>query len=106
MVGTGYGWLQEFAINAGARDIAAGNIGFLGIGRVALAYPDFAKDALLHGDLDVRRVCKALTHRTFLMRQKNHPLGQLPTGCHRPSIRKAMGRLSSRRGRRSSYSQA
>ncbi len=81
MVGTGYSWLQKFAINAGARNVAAGNIAFLGIGRGALAYPDFAKDALLHGDLDERRVCKTLTYCTFLMRQKNHPLGRFPTGC-------------------------
>ncbi len=33
MVGTGYSWLQKYAINAGAHNIAAGNIRFLGIGR-------------------------------------------------------------------------
>ena len=52
-----------------------------GIGRNALAYPDFARDALARGELDERRVCKTLTYCTFLMRQKNHPLGQFPTGC-------------------------
>jgi len=81
MVGTGYSWLQKYAINAGARNLAEGNIRFVGIGRGALAYPDFAADALEKGDLDERRVCKTLTFCTFLMRQKNHPLGQFPTGC-------------------------
>jgi hypothetical protein len=33
------------------------------------------------GELDERRVCKTLTFCTYLMRQKNHPLGQFPTGC-------------------------
>ena len=81
IVGTGYSWLQKYAINAGAANIAAGNIRFLGIGRGALAYPDFARDALEKGELDERRCCKTLTYCTYLMRQKNHPLGQFPTGC-------------------------
>lgn len=81
MVGTGYSWLQKYAINAGARNIADGRIAFLGIGRGALAYPDFPRDALEKGELDERKVCKTLTYCTFLMRQKNHPLGQFPTGC-------------------------
>ena len=81
IVGTGYSWLQKYAINAGAYNIASGNIHFVGIGRGALAYPDFARDALLKGELDERRCCKTLTYCTYLMRQKNHPLGQFPTGC-------------------------
>ncbi len=81
MVGTGYSWLQRYAINAGARNLAEGSIRFVGIGRGALAYPDFAADALERGELDERRVCKTLTFCTYLMRQKNHPLGQFPTGC-------------------------
>jgi 2,4-dienoyl-CoA reductase-like NADH-dependent reductase (Old Yellow Enzyme family) len=81
MVGTGYSWLQKYAIHAGARNIADGNICFFGIGRGALAYPDFARDALEKGELDEQRVCKTVTFCTFLMRQKNHPLGQFPTGC-------------------------
>ena len=81
MVGTGYTWLQKFAINAGAKNIADGSIRFVGIGRGALAYPEFAREALAHGELDERRVCKTLTYCTYLMRQKDHPLGQWPTGC-------------------------
>jgi 2,4-dienoyl-CoA reductase-like NADH-dependent reductase (Old Yellow Enzyme family) len=81
MVGSGYSWLQKYAINAGAHNIAAGDIHFLGVGRGALAYPDFARDALEKGELDERRCCKTLTYCTYLMRQKNHPLGQFPTGC-------------------------
>jgi len=81
IVGTGYSWLQKYAINAGAHNIAAGDVRFMGIGRGALAYPDFARDALEKGELDERRCCKTLTYCTYLMRQKNHPLGQFPTGC-------------------------
>lgn len=81
MVGTGYSWLQKYAISAGARNVEEGRIRFFGMGRNALAYPDFARDALEKGELDERQVCKTLTYCTYLMRQKDHPLGQYPTGC-------------------------
>ncbi len=81
MVGTGYSWLQIYALNAAAHNIDAGRIRIFGIGRNALSYPDFAVDALAKGELDEIRVCKTLTYCTFLMRQKNHPLGQFPAGC-------------------------
>ncbi|MCJ7504251.1 MAG: NADH:flavin oxidoreductase, partial [Acidobacteriia bacterium] len=43
--------------------------------------PDFARDALDKGQLDPLRTCKTLSFCTYLMRLKNHPLGQFPTGC-------------------------
>jgi 2,4-dienoyl-CoA reductase-like NADH-dependent reductase (Old Yellow Enzyme family) len=81
MVGTGYSWLQKYAIHAAAANLLDGNIAIFGMGRNALAYPEFARDALEKGELDERRVCKTLTYCTYLMRQKHHPLGQFPTGC-------------------------
>ena len=81
MVGTGYSWLQRYMINAAAWNIDKGNIRIFGAGRAALPYPGFALDALEKGELDESRVCKTLTYCTYLMRQKQHPLGQFPTGC-------------------------
>jgi hypothetical protein len=81
MLGAGYSWLQKYAPNAGAFNVKSGAARFFGMGRNALAYPDFAKDLLEAGALDERRVCKTLTYCTYLMRQKDHPLGQFPTGC-------------------------
>jgi len=81
MAGTGYSWLQVYSINAGARNIADGNIRFMGMGRNALAYPDFPAAVAERGTLDPLRVCKTLTYCTYLMRQKNNPLGQFPAGC-------------------------
>ncbi len=81
MVGTGYSWLQHFQIHAGAANIRDGRVTLMGIGRGALAYPDFPRDALSKGKLDPSHTCKTLTFCTYLMRQKNHALGQFPTGC-------------------------
>ncbi|MGP8247521.1 MAG: NADH:flavin oxidoreductase [Bryobacteraceae bacterium] len=81
MVGSGYSWLQAYSINAAARNIADRNIRVFGLGRGALAYPGFARDAMERGELDPLQVCKTLSFCTYLMRQKDHPLGQWPTGC-------------------------
>ncbi len=81
MVGTGYSWLQKYFIHAGAANIEDGRIRFVGIGRGALTYPDFARDVIEKGGLDESRVCKTLTYCTYLMRQKHNELGQFPTGC-------------------------
>ncbi|MBI3667939.1 MAG: NADH:flavin oxidoreductase [Acidobacteria bacterium] len=81
LVGTGYSWLQKYSIHAGAANIAASRIRFFGLGRGSLAHPNFPREALERGELDERKVCKTLTFCTFLMRQKNHPLGQFPCGC-------------------------
>lgn len=53
----------------------------MGIGRGALAYPDLPRDALTKGTLDLSTTCKTLTFCTYLMRKKDHPWGQYPTGC-------------------------
>ncbi len=81
MVGTGYSWLQIYAIHAGASNITDGSIRFFGMGRNALAYPEFARDALRTGVLDDKRVCRTVTFCTYLMRQKHNELGQYETGC-------------------------
>ncbi len=81
VVGTGYTWLQHFLINAAAANIKLGRVTLAGVGRMALAYPDFARDALSKGQLDPLHTCKTLSFCTYLMRQKDHPLGQFPTGC-------------------------
>jgi NADPH2 dehydrogenase len=81
VVGTGYSWLQHFLIHAGAANLKLGRVSMVGVGRGALAYPQFARDAVTRGKLDPRHTCKTLSYCTYLMRQKNHPLGQFPTGC-------------------------
>ena len=43
VVGSGYSWLQAFAFEAGAANVRAGRTTFVGIGRAALAQPDFGR---------------------------------------------------------------
>jgi NADPH2 dehydrogenase len=81
VVGSGYSWLQEFAPHAAAANVADGSIAFAGIGRGALAQPDFARRLQEDGQFDRLRICRTFSYCTNLMRSKDHPLGQYPTGC-------------------------
>jgi NADPH2 dehydrogenase len=81
VVGTGYSWLQHLLIHAAAANLKLGRVSVVGVGRGALAYPEWARNALAEGELDPLKTCKTLSFCTYLMRQKNHPLGQFPTGC-------------------------
>jgi 2,4-dienoyl-CoA reductase-like NADH-dependent reductase (Old Yellow Enzyme family) len=81
VVGSGYSYLQEYLFNAGAANVAAGRITFVGVGRAALPQPDFVRQLLEHGRLDRKRVCRTFSYCTALMRAKHNELGQFATGC-------------------------
>ena len=81
VVGSGYSWLQDFAMHAGAANVAARHAAIVGVGRATLSHPDFARTLQESGRLDRKRVCRTFSYCTNLMRSKDHPLGQYPTGC-------------------------
>jgi 2,4-dienoyl-CoA reductase-like NADH-dependent reductase (Old Yellow Enzyme family) len=81
VVGSGYSYLQEFFPHAGAANLRDGRCAFVGVGRGALAQPDFARQLQDHGKLDRRRTCRTFSYCTALMRSKHNELGQFPTGC-------------------------
>ncbi|HUF52310.1 MAG TPA: NADH:flavin oxidoreductase [Dehalococcoidia bacterium] len=81
VLGTGYSWLRHFAANAGAANVAAGRVSVMGLGRGALAYPDFAADLAEAGSMDLRKACIGVSYCTALMRAKNNELGQFAAGC-------------------------
>lgn len=81
VVGSGYSWLQDFALHVGAANVSAGRIGFVGLGRAALSHPDFGRVAQQTGKLNRKQICRTFSYCTGLMRNKQHPLGQYPTGC-------------------------
>lgn len=68
LVGTGYSWLRQFMGNAGAAVKRGGQATIIGAGRMAFAYPDFAKDLLEKGRLDKKKVCIGCSACTQLMR--------------------------------------
>jgi 2,4-dienoyl-CoA reductase-like NADH-dependent reductase (Old Yellow Enzyme family) len=81
VVGTGYSYLQEFLPQAGAGNLRDGRVTFVGLGRASLAQPDLPRNIKEHGRADRKRVCRTFSYCTALMRAKDHPLGQYPTGC-------------------------
>ncbi|HOL30410.1 MAG TPA: hypothetical protein PK052_00375 [Anaerohalosphaeraceae bacterium] len=74
-VGTGYSWLGPMMGYAGAAAKALGKSKMIGVGRMAFAYPDFAKDLLNKGTLEENKVCIACSGCSQLLRRG------LPTGC-------------------------
>jgi len=92
VVGTGYSYLQEFMPNAGAANVRRGRITFVGVGRASLAQPDWVHQLAQHGQLDRKRICRTFSYCTAIMRAKDHPLGQYPTGCP-PFDKEAYGDL-------------
>ena len=68
LVGTGYSWLRQLMGNVAAASVAQGKIKIVGAGRMAFAYPDFARDLLNAGKLDKNKVCVGCSACTQLMR--------------------------------------
>jgi NADPH2 dehydrogenase len=81
VIGSGYSWLQDFAAHAAAANIAAGHVALAGFGRATLSHPDFARALKTEGSMNRKKVCRTFSYCTGLMRAKQHPLGQFPTGC-------------------------
>jgi 2,4-dienoyl-CoA reductase-like NADH-dependent reductase (Old Yellow Enzyme family) len=81
VVGSGYSWLQAFALAAGAANVADGRVTFMGIGRGALAQPEFGRSVIEGRALDPKRICRTFSYCTGLMRSKHNEMGQFATGC-------------------------
>lgn len=80
-VGTGYSWLQKYLIQAAESNLRRRRVTIVATGRGALAYPEYAADALATGVLKSQRVCIAVSYCTNLMRAKDNEYGQYPAGC-------------------------
>ena len=81
IVGSGYSYLQEFLVHAGAANVRDGRAAFVGVGRATLAQPDFVRQLQEHGKLDRKRICRTFSYCTALMRSKHNEEGQFATGC-------------------------
>jgi 2,4-dienoyl-CoA reductase-like NADH-dependent reductase (Old Yellow Enzyme family) len=68
IIGTGYSWLGTLMPYVAAGAKKQGLASLIGLGRMAIAYPDFAADILQHGRLDPNKVCIACSYCTQIMR--------------------------------------
>jgi len=75
LVGTGYSWLRHYFPHVGAAAVREGRAAIVGVGRMAFAYPDFARDLADKGALDPRKSCVGCSGCTELMKAGQH------TGC-------------------------
>ncbi len=75
IVGTGYSWLRTLFANVAAANKANGLTTLVGAGRMAFAYPDFAKDIITEGRMFPDKVCVSCSACTQIMRDAGM------TGC-------------------------
>jgi len=68
VVGSGYTWVREFYPNLAAAVIERGWVSVAGLGRGALACPDFARDILEHGRMEPKKTCVTCSACTQIMR--------------------------------------
>lgn len=81
VVGSGYSYLRHFAPEAGEANLRDGRISLVGIGRGAIAYPDFVRDLVDGKPLARDKACITVSYCTSLMRAKGNELGQYAAGC-------------------------
>ncbi len=68
LVGGGYSWLRHLFPHVAAAHVRNGWVTLVGAGRMAFAYPDFARDIAAHGRLDAEKACVACSACTQIMR--------------------------------------
>ena len=76
MVGTGYSYLQDFVPQVAQAVVRAGWIDLVGLGRMVLSYPELPADALAHGTIERKKVCRTFSDCTTA------PRHHLPSGCY------------------------
>ncbi|MCL6504691.1 MAG: NADH:flavin oxidoreductase [Pirellulales bacterium] len=74
-VGTGYSYLQDYLPHVAQAVVRAGWIDAVGLGRMALAYPELPAHVLQRGELDRKRLCRTFSDCTTA------PRNGLPSGC-------------------------
>jgi 2,4-dienoyl-CoA reductase (NADPH2) len=75
VVGAGYSWLRNFFPHVAAAMVERGKASLIGLGRVALAYPDSVNALAAEGILDSRRVCLSCSKCSQMLRAGT------PVGC-------------------------
>mgnify|MGYP000156237576 CR=1 FL=1 len=68
VIGGGYTWLRHYFPHQAAANVRKGWVTLVGAGRMAFAYPDFAREILNQGRLDPEKVCVSCSACTQIMR--------------------------------------
>ncbi|HVX14192.1 MAG TPA: NADH:flavin oxidoreductase [Pirellulales bacterium] len=76
MVGTGYSYLQDFLPHVAQAVVRAGWIDFVGLGRIALSYPELPADVLGGDRWQRKRICRTFSDCTTA------PRNGLVSGCY------------------------
>ena len=76
LVGSGYTYLQELLPNAAQYRVRTGGIDMVGVGRMALSYPDLPADVLSGADADPKVICRTFSDCT------TGPRIGLASGCY------------------------
>lgn len=75
-VGSAYSYLQEWLPNVAQHTVRTGQTDFVGLGRMALPYPDMVTDILNGRSLQRRRICRTFSDCTTA------PRNGLVSGCY------------------------
>lgn len=75
-VGSGYSYLQEFLPTVAQAAVREGWVDVVGLGRMALSYPELLRDALEGRALERKRICRTFSDCTTA------PRNGLPSGCY------------------------
>lgn len=68
VIAGGYSWLRQYMPFVAAAAVEAGWTTMVGLGRGALAYPEFARDIITGKGMDAHKVCIACSSCTQIMR--------------------------------------
>lgn len=76
LVGTGYSYLQEWMPNVASYTVRTGMIDSVGLGRMALSYPELPADVLAGAPLKRKQLCRTFSDCTTA------PRNGLVSGCY------------------------
>ena len=76
VVGSGYSYLQEWLGHVAQHQVRVGNVDSVGVGRMALSYPELPAEVLAGRPLDPKRICRTLSDCTTA------PRNGLVSGCY------------------------
>ena len=76
IVGSGYSYLQDWLPNVAQATVGAGMTDFVGLGRMALSYPELPADLLAGRTLQRKRICRTFSDCTTA------PRNGMVSGCY------------------------